>query len=244
MLDTDQESFVSLRDIVCERTRPIVAWLGSGLSVPAGLPTWSSLRDSLGSALESKIRGMPEDDKAAKGMLARLELARKEDDLWLAFQLLQKDLGRASYIAEIRRALSKADSCDIPANYALIWNLRLSGVFTLSLDRLIMRAYSNSFPGKQVIEFNGKRAGNFAHVLQGVTPFVANLHGVSADESSWVFTHDEIRDLLRDEGYREFVRTVIMARTIIFVGISADDLAVGGHLTALTNTGVDFSNHF
>jgi len=47
MFDKTQNSYISLRDCVAERTSSILAWVGSGVSADAGLPTWNSLKRSL-----------------------------------------------------------------------------------------------------------------------------------------------------------------------------------------------------
>jgi hypothetical protein len=45
--NTTQASYQALRSILVERTNPVVAWIGSGMSRPAGLPSWGGLRDTL-----------------------------------------------------------------------------------------------------------------------------------------------------------------------------------------------------
>jgi len=47
MFDTTQKAYTDFRDIAKERTTPIMAWIGSGLSVAAGGPTWLTLRERL-----------------------------------------------------------------------------------------------------------------------------------------------------------------------------------------------------
>lgn len=165
-------------------------------------------------------------------------------DYWLAFQLLRKSLGATTYREEIRRNFDPADTAIIPAAYGLTLKLPVSGILTLNLDRLATRAFSTRFPGRSLIEFSGKAAGNFVHVLKGATPFLVNLHGICADESSWVFTRDELKDLLRSDSYRSFIDACLCTRTVVFLGISADDIAVGGHLERLYDAGIDLGSHF
>ena len=40
MFDDKQESYLSFRDIISERTKRVVVWAGTGLSKPAKLPSW------------------------------------------------------------------------------------------------------------------------------------------------------------------------------------------------------------
>ena len=56
MFNANQPSYESLRNIVAERTNGIIWWIGSGLSRPAGLPTWAALKAALRKAFQEKIR--------------------------------------------------------------------------------------------------------------------------------------------------------------------------------------------
>jgi len=53
--DDRQEAYLRLRSIIAERTSPIVAWVGSGLSAPARIPVWEALRGRLVEAMKRKI---------------------------------------------------------------------------------------------------------------------------------------------------------------------------------------------
>jgi serine/threonine protein kinase len=154
-------------------------------------------------------------------------------------------LGPASFSAAIRDALSRSDAVAAPLAYELVWKLRIGGLVNLNLDRLAAKAFSVVRPGRQVIEFVGRRAGAFAHVLQSPTvPFIANVHGVVADENSWVLTRTDLNELLANKGYRQFIAGCLTARTVLFVGLTADDVAVSGHLAALRKDGVSFGAHY
>ncbi|HEO66250.1 MAG TPA: hypothetical protein ENI73_10345, partial [Spirochaetes bacterium] len=220
----------------------IVAWVGSGLSRPAGLPSWSELRDRLCDVLEGKEREL--DGNGEKKQIAVAKVARQKKDLWAAFTILQRELGAATYCSTIREALVRAVKCPIPENYKLLWKLPLSGIFNLNLDRLATRAHGAVFPGRNVTEFNGKDAGQFAYILKGAAPFIVNLHGTAEDKASWVFTNDELKKLFRNQSYWKFVQACLIVKTILFIGISADDLAVRSHFEALKNEKIDFGEHY
>jgi serine/threonine protein kinase len=240
--DKTQPAYQAFRSQYAERTRSIVVWIGSGLSVPAGLPSWPALRDTLVGRLERKLATIhPPDDKNAQ----LLQRARSNGDLWSAFQILKRALGPASFSAAIRDELSSAETAAVPPAYGLIWKLRISGVLNLNLDRLATKAFSEIRPGKQVNEFVGRRAGAYAHLLQSPTvPFIANVHGILPEENSWVLTRSDLNDLLKNNGYRQFVAGCLTARTVLFVGLTADDVAISGHLAALRAAGVSFGSHY
>jgi len=243
MFNVKQDSYKSLRSIISERTNRIVAWVGSGLSRPADLPSWSELRDRLCDVLEGKAREFGTDSEG-KQTLAVAKVARQEKNLWVAFTILKEKLGVTTYRSTIREALVRADSCPIPETYKLLWRLPLSGIFNLNLDRLATRAHGAVSPEHQVNEFHGKDAGRFAHILKESIPFIVNLHGTAADAASWVFTNDELKKLFQNRSYLRFVQSCLIAKTILFIGITADDLAVRSHFEALKNWGIDFGAHY
>lgn len=240
--DNTQPAYEAFRNQYAERTRSVVVWIGSGLSVPAGLPTWPALRDALARRLERKLASIhPPDEKGVK----LLQHARTHGDLWSAFQILKRGLGPASFLSAIRDELSCSDTVAIPPTYELIWRLRIGGVINLNLDRLATKAFSVVRSGHQVNEFVGRRAGAYAHLLQSPTvPFLANVHGVLAEENSWVLTRTDLNELLRNKGYLHFIAACLTTRTVLFVGLTAEDVAVSGHLTALRKAGVTFGTHY
>ena len=82
MFDTNQSSFRQLGDIVSETVRPLVAWIGAGLSRPAGLPSWAALRQRLTEALDEKAKAL---ETSAKDSLAgKLRAVRGQESSWIA----------------------------------------------------------------------------------------------------------------------------------------------------------------
>ena len=93
-------------------------------------------------------------------------------------------------------------------------------------------------------EFSGRHAGRYLHLLKTPHPFVANLHGIADDVSSWVLTRSELRRLIKYSGYSTLTTSCLTTTTILFIGIRADDIAAGGQLEALTRAGVDAGPHY
>lgn len=241
MFNDKQPGYQRLSSIIAERTNRIVVWLGSGLSIPAGLPSWAELKKILCTTLINKgsAAGPKEEEEAEK----QANMICAENN-WIAFQRLKKQLGHTTYRAAVREAFKTAETCAIPENYSSILALPVTGILSLNLDKLATRAYTNKNPGKSIVEFGGFKAGEHLHVLQGAAPFIVNLHGTLSDESSWVLAHGELQALLTHEGYSTFIRTCLCSKTIVFVGISPDDTAVGGHLDHLSGADIDFGDHF
>lgn len=241
--DTQQDTYVALKKVIAERTSPVIAWVGAGLSAPAGLPSWEGLLDDLIGVVRRKHASITTSQKS-KGLEARLLEERRLRNYWIAFQLLEELLGSTSYQAEIRERLDAAAHSSIPPGYDALWKTGIQGVVTFNLDQFASRSYSLAYPGKAVDQFIGSQARNMLGVLQRPRPFIGNVHGVIENSSSWIFSHNKLNDLLRDPGYCQFVNTCLLARTILFVGVSADDAAVRTHLDIVRMAGATGISHY
>lgn len=208
------------------------------------MPSWPKLRGLLCDAAYSVAKN--QDTAAQKRTISYAELASNESDLWQAFEHLKNALGNTSFRAEIKSALTPSETSGVPKAYCLLWELGFRGVVNLNLDGFATRASSEVFQGKKrVIEFSGQGAPNYSQaVFGGANPFVANLHGVVEDEQSWVFTKEQFQSLFRTKGLTEFIGTLAQTRSLLFAGISADDIGAGGHLQRLRDQGISFQNHF
>ena len=240
--NTDQPPYRRLRSILAEKTSKVVVWTGSGVSTDAGLPTWPELRNCLLGHLREKAATMTED--ASRSLRSAADRAERSTNYWVAFDILRKKLGRASFRDAIRESLQPALTSQCPSTYKSIWKLGVAGILNLNLDRLATRALSEVTPTKQSTEFTGRHAGEFLHSLKNPRPFVANLHGTADEASSWVFTKSDLKKLLASTEYQTFIRSCLATTTTLFVGISANDIAAGGQIEALTKAGLDVGAHY
>lgn len=212
------------------------------MSAAAGLPTWPDLKKKLVDEFALKAESFGDEEK--KELLRTRDQIDTEKNFWNAFDLLQKAMGKTSYIATIRDQLKCAGTSNIPDAYHQIWKLNLAGVLNLNLDRLATRAFSIRYPGKSTHEFEGQAAKHFLHLISHSLPFIANLHGTTEKSSGWVFTKPDLSRLMADEGYKAFISNCFLTHTVVFLGISADDVAAGGHLSELAKKGFSTKTHF
>jgi serine/threonine protein kinase len=240
--DIGQDSYIAFRNIASERTSRIIAWVGSGLSAACGLPTWEGLRVALIKALENKALTLHPDERDSS--IKECNEIKSIKDNWLAFERLKHALGETTFRETIRDSLKLAHTVPIPHTYNNLWRIRISGLLNLNIDRLATRA-RQSQTESAVIEFNGRRISDYLHILKSSPqPFILNLHGDYDDYSSWVLTRSDLNALRRTIGYVDFIRTCLLTSTVFFVGISADDRAVGGHLQELARITKDSGPHF
>lgn len=237
-----QDAYIQLRGLIAERVSPVLVWTGSGLSAAAGLPTWSDLKSSLVEALVKKANSFTESE--ATKLLDIADGIRSEPNYWVAFERLQSSLGKASYREQVRAALARANQAHVPETYKNIWRLPVNGVMNLNLDRLATRAFWEVGPRVVPQEYLGSQIGRLMNILHSEHRFIANLHGTLEDSSTWVFTRRELSQLTASDQYRGFLATCLSTFTNIFIGMSVDDVAVGGHLHTLSTLGIQTPVHY
>lgn len=212
----------------------IVAFIGSGVSRPAGLPAWDGLRDKViyDYCEEANTR------EAAEGASIRkkCDTAKKLESLWNAFDILESIRGEPAFVQSIRRHLGASEKKDPPINYNKIWKTGVHGIITLNLDGFSQRSFSKLHPGVELSIFNGTDIRNYSDVISRETQFICNLHGVIPNSSSWVFTSEQRNQLINGKGYKEFFTSCFLGATVIFIGITAEDVAAGGILAGLVDS--------
>ena len=214
------------------------------MSAQAGLPTWVELKNELLNALRQNIErsDSPESKERDQKAAGRIE---QEQNNWRAFEQLKTCLGQTTYRTRIRNILNASSSMEPPPIYEKIWRLKPHGMLTLNIDRLATKAYQYTGANRTLItEFVGNQVANYSHVLKSPHPFLCNLHGLVDDQSSWIFTASELNSLKADLGYQNFIKTCLSAKTMVFIGISADDIAVGGFLEDLSTLNIDVGEHY
>ena len=242
--DKSQGSYEALRNIIGERTDSIVFWIGSGPSVEVGLPSWSYLRTELTKTFEEQIRNLDsQETDLIKNAQRALNFIRNEQNNWLAFERLRSGLGKTTWQSRIRELLTPPASVATPPAYKKMWKLRPHGILTVNLDRLIGKAYAEMSP-ELLTEFVGKQIADHTHALRDPRSFICHLHGKFDDASSWIITNSDLREAKNSGAYANFIKTCLSAKTVVFIGISADDEAVGGFAEQLTTLGIDTGSHY
>lgn len=187
---------------------------------------------------EAKAMRFPAAEREKK--LAQITAIRHIDNNWIAFERLYEVIGKTSYITIVREALTPNER--LSGTTKELWKLRLKGMITLNLDRLATRCFLEAGK-KDPIEITGfelKKIG----ILKERRQFIVHLHGHIEDLSSWVLRRSELTALQSKEEYNLFLTNIFASTTVLFVGISADDLAAGGTVSRLTETGFELGQHF
>ncbi|MFC4555724.1 protein kinase domain-containing protein [Georgenia faecalis] len=226
--------------MVAVAARPWVAVVGAGLSGP-DISSWSRLCEALAKELEGQAAFSDNNPTRFAPVISKIE--NPNLGYWEKFGILKEAIPVA-YRNIIRQEFGKSDSNAVPAPYSALWALPLRGILSLNLDAFARRAARMAGDDGEIKIFEGHKAGKLQRMLGTHHRFLYQLHGHFDDEESWVFTQGELKELYSSPGYLGFLRTVFTQFHVVFVGVSADDIAIGGPLEELAKAGIQGPEHF
>lgn len=224
-----------------ERSRPIVFWTGAGLSAPT-LPSWTGLRDQLLSFVKDRAKNLNPTDQARQ--MAEHSQIKGSTDLWLQFERLENTIGREAYVRRIKEVLAISERAAIPTAQTRLWEMQPAGIVTLNLDLFTQRA-AESHPKRSLpIAIIPGKFNEHLNILKERRPFIAYPHGHIDDPQSWTFSKSDLANRLGDSKYVEWLTILFRASTIVFVGISADDVALGSPVDRIVSNSIPLSGHY
>lgn len=235
----------ALSRIYAEDRSNIIFWFGAGASASANLPTWTELRDFIFQQCFESLSAMTEEE--AIEWENKLEIALRDGSYWQQFELAKKILGKNTFIDLISEKLSR-NFDDVNEEsirlYNKAWSMRCRGAVTLNIDPLCERSHRGVRPTEMISAFSGVNAGDMYRYVGAMKPFIFYAHGRFDAPSSWIFTESDVSGLLADSAYIDLIKNIFQNYTVVFVGISATDVAAGGLLRAFTDKGIVIRTHY
>jgi hypothetical protein len=184
-----------------------VAFVGSGVSIPSGLPNW---RDFLKEMLDY-AQGLPNADWTRTSKLL------DDGDFLLAAEMLQRELPLPTFTRFIEKKFARPglEPNDVHRSIA---RLPFCLAITTNIDNLLEAAYRSpptcSWRDPDAV-FNAIRSRNFA---------VVKLHGSVSDPLSTRLTRTHYRDgTLTNPEFNECIKDLLTWKTFLFVGYSLRD---------------------
>jgi NAD-dependent SIR2 family protein deacetylase len=234
MFDETQDNFKRLEEVFGMHSRQIIFWTGAGLSAPADLPTWADFLDKIVRRSEKLLNEVQYSEKELAHKQSLIKLAKVGTNFWKNFSLLHEVLEESTYAETVRSIFRSAERCPVPENYFAILDLHPTGIITTNIDRLVIRAHSESKTKHRLhgtpLVFNGTDCKDFMYALAGTRFFILNLHGVFEKRSSWCFRSEELSSLMSDQYYKQFIDTCFTSKAVVFVGATIDDVSIKAHL--------------
>lgn len=191
----------------------VVAFVGPGVSVAGGLPSWSQLA-SLARDRAAQVGVSKTDLHDIGELIASGELVD-------AFTELSSRLGGAEFTRLISAHLDDRHGpgggpIDVPELARALADLapRLRAVITTNLDAFLERAFP---PEWEVFE---RPVGDLARRRH----YIAHLHGVVRDRRTWVLTRSDYDQVtVADPCYSAYLSAMFRSHPLLFVGFEFGD---------------------
>lgn len=191
-------------------------FVGAGLSIDAGFPSWNGLLDRLIEALNK--RGNLSAEKMADYSSLKTDPSRF---LFLA-EDLKSELGNSffDYMEEWF-----GDASIVPTiNHELIAKIPTKLTLTINYDRLIENGFSKSngvFPNFYTYKQSREAANSFWKEKY----FVFKAHGdANSDPQGLILSQKDYRKTLyRELGYRSLLQSIFSKFSVVFLGVSLND---------------------
>lgn len=230
----DTPSFNLFREAVAKRVAPLVIVTGSGASAAANIPTWPQLKGNF----EKDIRQMKNatNNFGNNGRSVQLykNLIDSKDDYWEFFEIAQDILTEPTFDSLIKKYIDTPSGSS--PSYNELLRLNPSGLVTLNIDRLAGEAITQ-YSNDHIIPIYGHEICKKWGLLNEERPFLVYLHGHISEPESWIFTKTQFKKLSQNEGWKQFQSRLFLDNTVLFYGLSADDVAISKRIIDLKNAG-------
>jgi L-asparaginase/Glu-tRNA(Gln) amidotransferase subunit D len=211
-----------------QRTFPAL-FVGSGVSISAGLPNWLDLLIQLATRHDALYAAAP----VLPSVMSHLDAKNSQMEYYEAGSILEKAFLRAdesgdSWYRELARILDPEELKDHDSKiHGLIAGLRWRRIITTNYDRLLDRAVERVEPRRHAqVTFPG--AQEFKNAMQHEdSDYILKIHGNLGDRQSRLILSRESYDELYAQtnmDYRKPMSTHLNSSSVIlFVGYSHDD---------------------
>jgi hypothetical protein len=193
-------------------------FVGAGLSVESGLPTWKGMLDEM----IARARKLSYVDKA---MLADCEKATETPAKYLMVasalrQMLGTDFQK--YVEE-----RFGDKAIMPNDFhRALHDLPWQFILTTNYDRLIERAYNEKHHGVETLDpISFDDPGKGASSLFRERPFILKVHGDAIlDPEAIILSERDYRIVIHQQaGLQSLLQTLFTTFTVLFIGAKLDD---------------------
>jgi hypothetical protein len=191
-------------------------FIGAGLSVAAGYPTWNDL-------LAILIKEAEKQTIIDKKKRRELESMAKTPNKWLMVaQELSDSFGQGPFHSELVKIFGSVTAKPTDA-HKVITEIPFQFVVTTNYDQLIERAYFPKFDDIPKT-FTHADASDFADSLWKEEFFILKAHGSLQKSNSIILTEKDYRTVIYSRpAYRALLAAIFTTKTVFFVGASLSD---------------------
>lgn len=210
----DPESVLAMRQLAktaASGERPIVFWVGAGVSRWLGYPSWKDLTLQLRRIFFRQVANF--DNKRAENLI-------NEEDFPGIFQMC-RDLDSGRYYRFIADSFLPRQQTEIyKAFTSLLEKISPPFVVTTNVDE----ALESCLPTCATVQ----RAdiGRCVDLLQKRTPFIAKLHGSVSAIQSTIFATSDYEQLIADPAYLQPLKYIFTGCAVVFLAYGVRDAYV------------------
>lgn len=214
-LSTEKEAAIPLHLLDEIRSETALLFVGSGLSVAQGFPSWKMLVNKVFEKVQSIISEREDADN--KWILDNFDI--QPDWVAEAIHLVSPD----KYNEAIREIFNKKSSNSVSVNHIICALLPFKGFLTTNYDSLIEDYLSvfccETFP---VFDYD-ESLRNYAE-FSNAQRYVLKLHGdAKKDPERIILTSSDYYKLLQDQRYIRLLSSIFSRHTILCIGFSLRD---------------------
>jgi hypothetical protein len=199
----------------CSRNE-CIAFVGSGLSARAGLPTWLAFVDGM---LDQAVKAHAMTARQAETQRAALhdgEVNAVADNVVNAFATRPEEL------IEYYRLVSTT-TLPLPRAFTMLRDIPFAGVLTSNYDNLLDRAYFDSNVERALTPADSDTLLEL--LATRARPFVLKLYGDLARPDTLLLAPNHYQTLVRSNApFARFIESLFFSRTLLFLGVSLDGL--------------------
>jgi hypothetical protein len=185
----------------------VVPFIGSGLSINAGLPDWRQLLEGLA---ELKI------GRALNAQAANIQQAISAGQYELAADALSLVLG--DQLGRAINDLLDSSLAKPTVVHRLLGSVRWPAVITTNYDALLSQAFAPTLEHATWAD-----DAKMEQLLHSAAPHIMFAHGTLQRTETIVLTPEHYRQCLRHPAYRTYLKVIFTHYTVLFLGFGFSD---------------------
>lgn len=209
--DRNVGTFYALRalsELHANQSKPLVLWLGAGVSCWRGFPTWKDIALAVHQEFSRHVTNY--DRQTANQLL--------DDENYPAVFQLCRDSDERKYFSSITQLLSPKKCTPVYARFLdSLEPINPLSIITTNIDESL----ENSLQDMTVLQRSD--LARSLHLLRSKNSFIAKAHGTYSQLESAIFSTSDYERLLRDDVYLELIKYIFTETVILFIGYSLAD---------------------
>lgn len=210
MLSSEKSSYAAIQELIGNEhdQRPLVLWLGAGVSTWAGFPLWQGLASRMHTKF-ARSSSRYEKQRALE------ELATS--NFPAVFELMKQG-NQQLYFSELADIFKPIDSSPVYSRMLRsLAKMKPLHILTTNVDEALEKNLQST------ITIQGSDFERVARLLHQRESFVCKLHGTSSSVKSMVFASSDYEVLTENSSYLDVLKEVFSVATVVFIGYGLRD---------------------